>query len=133
MLDRAHAGLREPFRGIARGDEIVPGLFALEQTGISMAPVLEAARSFVAALTAEQRQAACFAIDEEAWRKWSNIHLWLMRHGVCLADLGGDQRAAALALLRESMSASGYRLARDVMKLNERALEITGKPEEYGE
>jgi Protein of unknown function (DUF3500) len=133
MLDRAHAGLREPFRGIARGDEIVPGLFALEQTGISMAPVLEAARSFVAALTAEQRQAACFAIDEEAWRKWSNIHPWLMRHGICLADLGGDQRAAALALLRESMSASGYRLARDVMKLNEHALEITGKPDEYGE
>jgi hypothetical protein len=56
-----------------------------------------------------------------------------MPHGVCLADLGGDQRAAALALLRESMSASGYRSATDVMKLNEHALEITGKPEKYGE
>ena len=36
-------------------------------------------------------------------------------------------------LLRESMSEAGYRSARDVMRLNEHALEITGKPEEYSE
>jgi hypothetical protein len=56
-----------------------------------------------------------------------------MRHGVCLADLTGDQRERALALLRESMSDAGYRSARDIMKLNEHALEITGKPDEYSE
>jgi hypothetical protein len=56
-----------------------------------------------------------------------------MRHGVCLADLGFDQREAALRLLRETMSVSGYQGARDIMKLNEHALEITGKVEEYGE
>ena len=56
-----------------------------------------------------------------------------MCHGVYLADLRRDQREAALALLRESMSAAGYKSARDVMRLNEHALEITGKPEEYGE
>jgi hypothetical protein len=133
MRDRANAGLAQPFRGIAGGGEIVPGLFAFGKTGVSLAPVLEAAQSFLAALTAQQRKAACFAIGDEAWRMWSNIHPWLMRHGVCLADLGGDQRERALALLRESMSAGGYRSARDVMKLNEHALEITGKPEEYGE
>jgi Protein of unknown function (DUF3500) len=133
MLDRAKAGLAEPFLGIAGGGEVMPGLFAVGNTGVSLAPVLEAARSFLATLTAEQRKAACSAIDDEAWRMWSNIHPWLMRHGVCLADLGHDQREAALALLRESMSAAGYRSARDVMRLNEHALEITGKPEEYGE
>jgi len=133
MLDRAKAGLAEPFLGIAGGGEVMPGLFAVGNTGVSLAPVLEAARSFLATLTAEQREAACSAIDDEVWRMWSNIHPWLMRHGVCLADLGHDQREAALALLRESMSAAGYRSARDVMRLNEHALEITGKSEEYGE
>src|SRR5258708_7701055 len=44
-----------------------------------------------------------------------------------------DRANAGLALMREAMSAPGYRSARDVMKLNEHALEITGKPEEYGE
>ena len=133
MLDRAKTGLAEPFRGIITDSGIVPGLFALEKTGISLVPLVEVARSFLASLSAEQRKAACFAIDDEAWRQWSNIHPWLMRHGICLADLDGNQREAALALMREAMSAAGYQTARDVMRLNEHALEITGKPEEYGE
>jgi hypothetical protein len=130
MLERARVGLAEPFRGIGAP---TAGLFALENTGVSLAQVVATASKFVAGLTAAQRQAACFAIDDEAWRKWSNIHPWLMRHGVCLADLGGEQREAGLALLRECLSAAGYRTARDVMRLNEHALEITGKPEEYSE
>ena len=133
MLDRANAGLTESFRGISGAGAVAQGLFELENTGVSLAPVVETARSFVSTLTEAQRKAACLPIGDEAWRMWSNIHPWLMRHGICLADLGGDQREAALALLRESLSAAGYRSARDVMRLNEHALEITGKPEEYGE
>src|SRR5271165_3088957 len=133
MLDRAKTGLAEPFRGIITDGGIVPGLFAIAKTGVSLVPLVEVARSFLASLSAEQRKAACFAIDDEAWRQWSNIHPWLMRHGICLADLDGNQREAALALMREAMSAAGYQTARDVMRLNEHALEITGKPEEYGE
>jgi len=133
MLDRAKTGLAEPFRGVTTNGGIAAGLFAVEKTGVSMSPLMEAARSFLAALTAEQRQVATFAIGDEAWRQWSNIHPWLMRHGICLADLDGNQREVALALLRETMSAAGYQSARDVMRLNEHALEITGKPEEYSE
>ena len=133
MRERGAAALAEPFRGIATGGQTAAGLFSIEKTGQSLAPVIEAARAFLATLAAEQRKAACFAITDEAWRMWCNIHPWVMRHGVCLADLGHDQREAALALLRESMSDAGYRSARDVMRLNEHALEITGKPEEYSE
>ncbi len=133
MLDRAKTGLAEPFLGIITDNGIVPGLFAIEKSGVSLVPLVEVARSLLASLSAEQRKAACFAIDDEAWRRWSNIHPWLMRHGICLADLDGNQREVALALMREAMSAPGYQAARDVMRLNEHALEITGKPEEYGE
>jgi hypothetical protein len=133
MLDRAKIGLAEPFLGIVTDGGIVPGLFALEKTGVPIVPLLEVARSFLASLSAEQRNAACFAVDDEAWRRWSNIHPWLMRHGLCLADLDGNQRETALALMREAMSTAGYQTARDVMRLNEHALEITVKPEEYGE
>ena len=133
MLDRGRAGLAEPFRGVMTNGGIAPGLFALDKTGVPPAPLIAAARAFLAALTPEQRRNASFAIDDEAWRMWSNIHPWLMRHGVCLADLGGEAREAALALLRESLSAAGYQSARDVMRLNEHALEITGKPDEYSE
>ena len=136
MLDRAHAGLSQPFIGIGTGPDgaIAPGVFAVGETGASLAPLVAAARAFLAGLPAQQREAAAgFAVSDDAWRQWSNIHPWLMRHGVCLADLGHDAREAALTLLRESLSAAGYQLARDIMRLNEHALEITGKPEEYSE
>ena len=74
-----------------------------------------------------------FALGTTPGGNGLNIHPWLMRHGVCLADLGHDQREAALAVMRESLSAAGYQLAHDVMRLNEHALEITGKAEEYSE
>jgi hypothetical protein len=39
MLDRAKSGLAEPFRGIAtNGGEIIPGPFAINKTGVSLAP-----------------------------------------------------------------------------------------------
>ena len=38
-----------------------------------------------------------------------------------------------LALVRESLSASGFATARNVMKLNDHIRELTGRPEEYGE
>ena len=66
MLDRAKTGLAEPFRGIAINGEIVPGLFAIDKTGVSLAPLIEAARAFLAALTVQQRKAASFAIGDEA-------------------------------------------------------------------
>jgi hypothetical protein len=133
MRDHGYAAVAEPFRGIAGEGGIVPGLFARERTGHALASLEEAARSFLAALTPEQRKSACFPVEDEAWRQWSNIHPWLMRHGVCLADLTGETRERALALMREATSAAGYRTARDIMRLNEHMLEVTGRAEEYGE
>ena len=62
-----------------------------------------------------------------------NLHPYLMRHGLCLKALESRQREAALALVRESMSASGFETARNVMKLNDHVRELTGRVEEYDE
>ena len=51
MGERAKAALAEPFRGIAPDGRLASGVFSVAKTGISLAPVLEAARSFLAALT----------------------------------------------------------------------------------
>src|SRR5215831_2397839 len=116
---RGEAALAEPFRGITADGTVVPDLFALEKTGVSTRPIREAAEAFLAALGPEQHQTALFSVDSDAWRRWSNIHPWIMRHGVCLADLTPAQRQRALALLETSLSASGFRTARDVMRLND--------------
>ena len=56
-----------------------------------------------------------------------------MRHGVGLHTLNAAQREAALALVSSALSSSGFESARNVMKLNEHAVEISNLPDEYNE
>ena len=125
--------LAQPFRGITAGGMVAPGLFKVEKTGVPTRPIAEAAEAFLASLGPAEREAVQFPVETEAWRRWSNIHPWIMRHGVCLDALGPAQRERALALLRQSLSAQGFETARGVMKLNEAIREITGRDDEYGE
>ena len=65
-------------------------------------------------------------MQAEEWRAWNSIHPFLMRHGQLIEDLNDLQRETALGLLRASLSASGYSLGRDIMRLNEYIIEICG-------
>src|SRR5262249_10504245 len=64
----------EPYRGLPADGSLVPELYAARPTGISTAPILAAARALLASLSEEQRQQATFAVDDDNWRRWSNIH-----------------------------------------------------------
>src|SRR5262245_24338170 len=130
---KGEAALTEPFKGVTADGAVVRDLYAIEKTGVPTQPIHDAAEAFLAALGPEQRSMALFSVDSDAWRRWSNIHPWIMRHGVCLEDLTALQRQRALALLEASLSASGFRTARDVMRLNDLVRIITGNAEEYGE
>jgi hypothetical protein len=132
-LETGETLVAEPFRGITADGHVVPQLFPLQQTGVSTRPILDAAQALLAALGEAQRSRVCFALDSDVWRRWSNIHPFIMRHGVSLDEMSGPQRERALALLRESLSAQGFKAARDVMRLNELILKITGSQVEYGE
>ena len=133
LLVHGKAAAAAPFVGLTTDGTPRAGLFPLHRTGVSVAPLVAAAEAFLAALTPAVRETASFPIDSNEWRTWSNIHPYLMRHGVSLRDLNDAQRAAALALVRESLSASGFATARNVMALNDHIRELTGRPEEYGE
>ncbi len=132
-LENSLAAAAEPFTGITTDGKVVPGLFSIEKTGVSTRPIKEAAEAFVASLKPEQRAKTVFPVDTPEWRKWSNIHPTLMRHGMPLFEMSDTQRDRAFALLRESLSAEGFQTARDVMRLNETVLEMTGRLAEYGE
>jgi len=123
----------EPFKGITADGSVIPKLFPIEKTGVSTRPVTDAAQALLDSLSAEQRARALLPLDTDAWRRWSNIHPYLMRHGLPLEEMNGAQRDRALALLRESLSADGFQTARDVMRLNDFIGMITGSHTEYGE
>jgi len=133
MMARAKDVLGEEFKGITADGIVRPGLFPVRKTGVSLQPMLRAAREFLAMLDARQQRQACFDIHSEAWRSWSNVHPFLMRHGIGLYELAPAQRQAALALVSSGLSASGFETARNVMRLNEHALELTGLTDEYNE
>jgi hypothetical protein len=132
-LDTAEDALAKPFKGITSDGHIVPGLFPLQRTGVSTQPIREAAEAFLTSLSRQQQSTVLFTVDSDAWRRWSNIHPFVMRHGLSFEDMSSAQRERALALLRASLSLQGYAAARDVMRLNEVIRDITKCDDEYGE
>lgn len=126
-------GLAEPFAGITTHGLPRAGLFELRSTGVSTQPVAAAAQSFLASLSASQRQKTVFPVDDPEWRKWMNQHFYV-RQGVGFNEMDEPQREAALGLLSASLSAKGLKLTRDIMRLNHTLGELNGNNfEEYGE
>lgn len=133
MLANAERLLSEPFKGITTNGNVIPDLFPLAATGISTEPIRRAAIDFLESLGIQQRQAGLFDVESEMWRRWWNIHPYLLRHGLLLEDLADHQREAALGLVARTLSATGLGTARDIMRLNHTVGEITGSWTEYGE
>jgi hypothetical protein len=124
--------LAEPFKGVTTSGSIAPNLFAIHSTGVSTTPVRDAARRFLSALTSEQRARTTYAVDDEEWRRWNNVHR-ATRAGVSFKEMTEDQRDRAFALLRAGLSAKGLEKSRNIMRLNETIAELTKRFEEYGE
>src|SRR5262245_549280 len=91
LLD-SRTRLAEPYPGITTDGQAVPGLCPLQASGVSTRAIREAAEAFVAALNAGQRTKTVFPVDSEAWRMWSNIHIYVVRHGTSLEEMRPDQQ-----------------------------------------
>ena len=132
-LETAKAAIAEEFKGVTTDGRVVPGLFSLQTTGVSTQPIFAAAQAYLGALTPEQRAKGMFDLESDAWRSWSNIHPFLLRHGVCLEELAEQPRNLALRLMEATLSQYGYETARSVMRLNDYIGDVTDRPDEYGE
>src|SRR3954447_12943862 len=62
-FDAIAAAAREPFTGLTTDGNVVPGLFPLQATGVSTAPIVEAALNLLGRLTPEQKQTVSFDLD----------------------------------------------------------------------
>ncbi len=132
-IDAALPYLAEDFKGVTEDGTVRPGLFSIQKTGSPTSGIMTAADAFLDSLDSKLRADTTFDVDSEEWRRWCNIHPYLMRHGAFLDAVSPTQRDLAMGLLRESMSPQGFETARNAMKLNEAIREITGSDDEYGE
>lgn len=124
----------EEFQGLRTSDGLVQGLFPIQQTGISTAPLAEAGNAFLAMLSDAQLSRTQFPIDDPEWRNWSNVDVGIFaRHGVSLEEMTEAQKEVAWNLLRVSLSARGLRTTQDIMKTEQTLLELNGEAIRYGE
>jgi hypothetical protein len=122
----------QPFKGLTANGSLETGLFPVKATGVSTQPVREAAQRFLQALTEEQRAKTTYAVDDEEWLKWNNVHRYV-RQGVNFREMSSAQRERAFAMMRAGLSAKGFERSRNVMRLNGYLAELLNRPEEYGE
>src|SRR5271169_4014406 len=116
-------GLAEPFRGITADGKVVPSLFQISPSGVSTEPVRNAAERFIASLTSVQLTRTMFPIEDVQWRKWMNQHFY-PRQGISFQEMTDVQREAAFGLMHASLSAKGFELTRNIMRLNETLAEL---------
>jgi hypothetical protein len=80
-LENGLAAVAQPLKGITADGSVIPGLFRIEKTGVPTHAMRDAAQAFLGSLNNDQRDKTTFPIDTLEWRKWSNIHRTIMRHG----------------------------------------------------
>ena len=102
LLGERAGAVERPLEGLTSDGTLRLGLFPLRSTGVSTAPITDAASDFLSALSAEQRQRAVFPLDARERRMWLNVHPFLYRHGVMLEDLAPATRQLGLRLLAAS-------------------------------
>ena len=112
--------LSQEFQGLHTEDGIETGLFPIRATGVSTAPIVKAANDFLDMLTPVQKEATTFPIDDQEWRKWSNVDNGIYkRQGVSLKEMADEQKKSAFALMQASLSVKGLQLSKDIMKTDQ--------------
>jgi len=98
---------------------LVPGLAdtGAAQTAPPVSTMLDAARTFVAALSPEQKSRAVVLFNSEERFHW--FYTPVSRKGIPLKELNEPQQHAALALLRAGLSEKGYAKAEMIRRLEE--------------
>jgi hypothetical protein len=125
FTEGALEALKEPFTGVTADGNVQPGLFSIRSSGVSTEPVVEAAQAFIQSLTAEQKVHSIWPLDSSEWRHWSNVdNRIFVRQGTSLKGMSAAQKAAAMNLMRQSLSAKGLQLSLDIMKTDQTLREI---------
>lgn len=59
--------------GVTTDGNVIRDLYSIQATGVSTEPIVTAAAAFLASLTEDQRTATLFTVEDDEWRKWSNV------------------------------------------------------------
>jgi hypothetical protein len=121
-----------PFAGLTTDGHVQPGLFSLQAEDAPTPAMIAAVADLLLRLTPAQRTATRFPVDSQLWRHWQNTELYVEHHGLRLDEVDVSIQAAVMAVVRASLSAKGYDVTRDVMRLNRFLGDLVGGPQVLG-
>ncbi len=117
--------LAEKFEGLRTSKGFQKGLFTIKSTGVTTAPIIDAAATYLASLNMPEKIRSQFAVDDPEWRRWFNVDNGIyVRQGLSLKEMTDQQRRAAMGILETSLSAKGLSLSLDIMKTDKTLSEI---------
>jgi len=122
-----------PFAGLTTDGHVQPGLFSLQAEDAPAPAMIAAVTDLLGRLTPAQRSATRFPVDSQLWRHWQNTELYVEHHGLRLDEVDISIQSAVMAVVRASLSAKGYDVTRDVMRLNRFLGDLVGGPQVLGE
>jgi len=125
--------LAEPLRGLTTDGTARKDLFASQDDGAPTASTIGAVDALMAKLSPAQKSAMHFPVESDQCRDWQNTELFVETHGLRLDEQPVEIRDAAMDVVRASLSARGYEMSRDVMRLNGFLGELIGLPLVLGE
>lgn len=118
----------EPFHGLTCNGNCQHGLFSQQDEGAPTENMAAAAQQLLRMLDEQQRERLRYPVDAPEWRRWSNPEFLVNDNGVRLEDLDDSGRRAVLRVVESSLSAQGYKKARDCMRTNAFLGELTALP-----
>ncbi len=123
----------QPFRGITSDGTRIPDLFSLADEGAPNRAVAASVDRLLSDLSAEQKASLRFPADSDIWRNWQNTELFVEHHGLRLDEQPMPVCEAVMDVIKASLSARGFEMSRDVMRLNAFLGELIGAPLVLGE
>lgn len=118
----------EPYKGITTDGVVRKGLFKIQDEGIPIEDITQAANAVLSKLTSEQLQLVQYHVDSPEWRSWSNPEFLLSDKGIRLDELSEDVRDSILNILKLTLSPEGYEKAVSAMRVNHFLGEIVESP-----
>jgi hypothetical protein len=125
MMKMQSKALKNSFKGIYTSNGKENDLFPIVSTGVSTEPIIKAGEKFVSSLSDRQHKKSVFDVQNDEWRKWSNVDNGIFkRQGTSLKEMSKKQRHLAFDLMQTSLSAKGLQLSKDIMKTDQTLREL---------
>lgn len=98
--------------------KVRPDLFKVQDEGVPIDEIVNAANAVLASLTPEQAVRTKYHVDAPEWRTWSNPEFLLSDKGIRLDEITPELREKVFEVLKASLSPQGYQKALGAMRVN---------------